>query len=290
MTATVTGPFEVRKNLTLGAGVKLYRDQTITPETKAVFDFASDWAGGNKAQYKNLNTLKNLNYVDDAITINANDSNSNAQNYGSGGGIYSATGQNLGVKLPESAYPTPDMSRFMFTVWAKWPADKLINPANTNWALLYAGSGEGNLSDDVSTAFKIGGVRQVDDGTDVPINSLYVYGVRVTYPSEAQTKIKAVVGQSKPFQYGVEVVRDKNLNNFYCNFYLNGELIGTSPTHTPLAIPTVTNAYVLGNLSRGYCMANTVFYRVRLDDLSGSTRLTADLIADDYTKNKGYFS
>ncbi len=34
MTATVTGPFEVRKNLTLGAGVKLYRDQTITPETK----------------------------------------------------------------------------------------------------------------------------------------------------------------------------------------------------------------------------------------------------------------
>ena len=45
---TVTGPFEVRKNLTLGAGVKLYRDQTITPETKAVFDFASDWAGGNK--------------------------------------------------------------------------------------------------------------------------------------------------------------------------------------------------------------------------------------------------
>ncbi|HBR6638355.1 TPA: hypothetical protein L9137_004451, partial [Klebsiella pneumoniae] len=86
MTATVTGPFEVRKNLTLGAGVKLYRDQTITPETKAVFDFASDWAGGNKAQYKNLNTLKNMNYVDDAITINANDSNSNAQNYGSGGG------------------------------------------------------------------------------------------------------------------------------------------------------------------------------------------------------------
>ncbi|MGI4385819.1 hypothetical protein ACR2V3_26120, partial [Klebsiella pneumoniae] len=182
------------------------------------------------------------------------------------------------------------MTRFMFTVWAKWPADKLINPANTNWALLYAGSGEGNLSDDVSTAFKIGGVRQVNDGSDVPIQVLYVYGVRVTYPSEAQTKIKAVVGQSKPFQYGVEVVRDKNLNNFYCNFYLNGELIGTSPTHTPLAIPTVTNAFVLGNLSRGYCMANTVFYRVRLDDLSGSTRLTADLIADDYAKNKGYFS
>ena len=123
----------------------------------------------------------------------------------------------------------------------------------------------------------------------MPINSLYVYGVRVTYPSEAQTKIKAVVGQSKPFQYGVEVVRDKNLNNFYCNFYLNGELIGTSPTHTPLAIPMVTNAFVLGNLSRGYCMANTVFYRVRLDDLSGSTQLTADLIADDYAKNKRYF-
>ncbi|HBS6571380.1 TPA: hypothetical protein MAM96_004951, partial [Klebsiella pneumoniae] len=244
----------------------------------------------NKAQYKNLNTLKNLNYVDDAITINANDSNSNAQNYGSGGGIYSATGQNLGVKLPASAYPTPDMTRFMFTVWAKWPADKLINPANTNWALLYAGSGTGALSDDASTAFKIGGVRQVNDGSDVPIQVLYVYGVRVTYPAEAQTKIKAVVGQSKPFQYGVEVVRDKNLNNFYCNFYLNGELIGTSPAFTPLAVPTVTNAFVLGNLANGYCMANTVFYRVRLDDLSGSTRLTADLIADDYAKNKGYFS
>ena len=84
---TVTGPFEVRKNLTLGSGVKLYRDQTIVPETKGVFDFASDWAGGNQAQYKNLNTLKNMNYIDDAITINANDSNSNAQNYGSGGGI-----------------------------------------------------------------------------------------------------------------------------------------------------------------------------------------------------------
>jgi hypothetical protein len=83
-----------------------------------------------------------------------------------------------------------------------------------------------------STAFKIGGVRQVNDGTDVPINSLYVYGVRVTYPSEAQTKIKAVVGQSKPFQYGVEVVRDKTSTISIAISYLNGELIGTSPTHT----------------------------------------------------------
>ncbi|MCD5755276.1 hypothetical protein, partial [Klebsiella pneumoniae] len=100
MATTVTGPFEVRKNLTLGTGVKLYRDQTIVPETRGVFDFASDWAGGNKTQYKNTDAIKNLNYIDDAIVINANDGNSNAQNYGSGGGIYSATGQNLGVKLP----------------------------------------------------------------------------------------------------------------------------------------------------------------------------------------------
>lgn len=271
-----SGPFEILKNLELSAGNILYRDKSIRETTKAVIDAASSWAGGNKTVYPDGTQIKNLCYVDDYAESKV--SSWSAAPTGAGGGMIYPSGAK-GLKLPASFYPGTSKD-FIATIWFKLPANGVISTSQNNH-LLFVGAGDGNTNSTAAlrlyflmdSAFKATGM------------GLVLFGTLQTVPAA----VLSAISLGAVTQLSVRATFNATSQKWLPTFFVNGKVVATGAEVAPVYSGSPDQAWAMGHQPAGFSLIST-FYRARLDAMGSSLLKPADIIADDYSQNREYFS
>lgn len=264
---------EKLEDTVIDTGVKLYRESTMLPSTKALYDFRSGWSGAAKNIAAN-GTVKDLCYTNNVATIKG------ATLTYVGGGLKNTVANSARIDFPVASAP-------LF--------------ADTNWLVNFWYSPEsyfaGSASD--NTIFQIGSFSSFDytkailgvrvfstDGINI---TKIGFAVRGLYYDSTDASILALfAGASNKAPVLVSVHYQLIGTTHTVKIYINGTLLMTRQATTNQPSITVTSVSAFGT-SPNWSMIGT-FYRYKFDNLTLTAKSASELISTEYNTCVGVFS
>ncbi|MDM9302309.1 hypothetical protein [Klebsiella quasipneumoniae] len=275
----VSGPFEVRTNVTLASGEYLYRDAAINDACRLLLDFGRTWPGGNKTGgYAAASAIKNLCYTDDAATAG------NAMSY-DGGGIKSTGNFKDRILLPKSAVLPASCTRQLITLTFKLPVTG-YDPQNTarQCALFSVGNGP-------TTATTLSGILANSNAAGALNNMQFqAWGASWDGSGGVDTAVKAALGTVTQVAMYAYKVSDTQVKS---QLFVNGSPVVEKAIADSATYPTEFTKKQLFSGSFGSAITGgTVgtIYRNGVYDLTNSDTNPAEIISLDYQRNITRFS
>ncbi|HHT7529142.1 TPA: hypothetical protein ACT1UX_002042 [Raoultella planticola] len=271
----MAGRIEQLIGVTIDTGVKLYRDVSINPGTKALFDVSSGWAGG-KANIAAGAEIKSLSNEDSVATF------AKAHTYADGGMVFAGVNGDR-FNLPDNAAPQPAETHWLITTWLKMSAYGAGTAASAN-----------NQTLSFSTALINDATQSMLTLTCNPASgavptSISIHARGKNYSGLASSL--SAIYDNNLHQVAFELQLSSDGTQQQLTVYIDGVAAYASGyaavASTVPAAPT--NKYIGTSASFPLAWAGKM-YRVRKDDLAAATLTAAQILAADSASINGRFS
>lgn len=271
----MAGRIEQLIGVTIDTGVKLYRDVSINPGTKALFDVSSGWAGG-KANIAAGAEIKSLSNEDSVATF------AKAHTYADGGMVFTGVNGDM-FTLPDAIAPQPSDTHWLVTVWMKMSSRGAgtVSSGN-NQTLSFSTTTINDVSKSMLTLL-------CNPTTDAAPSSISVFARGKNYSGLASAL--ASIYDNELHQVAFELQLSSDGTKQQLTVYVDGVAVYTSGyaavASTVPAAPT--NKYIGTSASFPLAWAGKL-YRVRKDDLTATTQTVVQILATDSSSINGRFS
>lgn len=271
----MTTRIEQYTNIALDTNVKNYRDVSINPGTKALFDVSSPWAGGAK----NISAgaqIKSLSYEDSVASF------TKAHNYANGGMVFTGVNGDM-FTLPDAIAPQPSDTHWAVTVWMKmsnWGAGTTAN--RNNQTLSFATTPLNNVSNAMLTLVCTPAVGALP-------TSISVFARGKNYSGLASAL--ASIYDNELHQVAFELQLSSDGTQQQLKVYVDGVSVYASGfASVASSIPGApTEKYIGTSPSFPLAWAGK-FYRARKDDLTATTLTVSEILTADSSSIRGRFS
>lgn len=271
----MAGRIEQLIGVTIDTGVKLYRDVSINPGTKALFDVSSGWAGGKKNIAAGAE-IKSLSNEDSVATF------AKAHTYADGGMVFSGVNGDM-FTLPDDAAPQPSDTHWLVTVWMKMSnrGAGTVSSAN-NQTLSFSTTTINDATQSMLTLV-------CNPAAGAAPASITVHARGKNYGSLAIPL--APIYDNSLHQVAFELQLSTDGTQQQLKVYIDGVAVYTSGyaavASTVPAAPT--NKYIGTSATFPLAWAGK-FYRCRKDDPTATTQTVAQILAADSSSINGRFS
>lgn len=270
----MAGRIEQLVGVTVNTGLKLYRDVSINPGTKALFDVSSAWAGGAKDVAAGA-AIKSLSYEDSVATF------AKAHSFQGGGMVFSGVNGDV-LNLPDAAAPQPEEKHWLLTAWMKM----------SNYGAGTASSGNNQTLSFATGLINSPGTAMLtllsNPGAGALPSSVSVYARGKNYSGLAAALAPVYDNSLHQVAFELQVTADGTQQQL--TVYIDAKVVYTSGyAAVATTIPaSPTNRYIGTSASFPLAWSGKL-YRVRKDDLSATALTAAQVLAADAASINGRF-